>query len=248
MLTGIFILAAVSVLFSDETGIYRIPVSDYVTGRFTPSAHPLFVNLKKSGIPCSRNNMYLRTEAVSSLKKMLAGFNRDNPELKITVISATRNFSAQKRIWDGKWNGRRRVTGVKDIRKISDPVLRAKIILNYSSMPGTSRHHWGSDFDINALNNRYYEKGKGLIIYNWLKENASRYGFCQPYTSGRKGGYNNEKWHWSYMPLAGRFILDWNRLYRDHPSLFIKPGIFKGSAEAGNLAPVYVNTIDGKCK
>ena len=72
-------------------------------------------------------------------------------------------------------------------------------------MPGTSRHHWGTDIDLNAFNNKYFEAGEGLKIYTWLLENAHKYGFCQPYTDkdyNRHNGYNEEKWHWSYITVA----------------------------------------------
>jgi zinc D-Ala-D-Ala carboxypeptidase len=76
-------------------------------------------------------------------------------------------------------------------------------------MPGTSRHHWGADVDFNSLNNRYFESGAGLKIYNWLVEYASEFGFCQPYTKigqGRSGGYEEEKWHWSYLPVSSVYL------------------------------------------
>jgi len=66
-------------------------------------------------------------------------------------------------------------------------------------------HHWGTDFDINAFNNSYFESGQGLKEYEWLTAHAQEYGFCQPYTpigKDRPNGYQEEKWHWSYMPLS----------------------------------------------
>ena len=74
-------------------------------------------------------------------------------------------------------------------------------------MPGTSRHHWGTDIDLNDLNNPYFEKGKGKKIYDWLVANAHEYGFCQVYSEQgpeRPYGYFEEKWHWSYVPVARR--------------------------------------------
>ena len=233
---------------SDGTGIYLIPVFDYVTGRFNPAEHKLFVNLKKTGIPCTGSRHYLRHEAAAKLSLMLGDFRKEYPEIRIYITSSTRNFMLQKKIWDGKWSGKRKVTGTSDILKIKDPVERAVLILKYSSMPGTSRHHWGTDFDINMLNNKYYEKGEGKIIYDWLCSNAHKYGFCQPYTSGRTSGYHEEKWHWSYIPLAKEFLADWNNVYEADPSKFSEKGIFSGSAEAGHLAPEYVNSINPGCK
>nr|MCU0368233.1 D-alanyl-D-alanine carboxypeptidase family protein [Cyclobacteriaceae bacterium] len=38
-------------------------------------------------------------------------------------------------------------------------------------------------------------------------------GFCQPYTSksGGRTGYEEEKWHWSYLPLSGEFLKQYNK-------------------------------------
>jgi LAS superfamily LD-carboxypeptidase LdcB len=72
-------------------------------------------------------------------------------------------------------------------------------------MPGTSRHHWGTDIDLNAFTNTYFESGAGYKIYQWLLTNAASYGFCQPYTKkgvNRPSGYEEEKWHWSYLPIS----------------------------------------------
>jgi zinc D-Ala-D-Ala carboxypeptidase len=79
--------------------------------------------------------------------------------------------------------------------------------LKYSSMPGTSRHHWGTDMDFNALTNEFFDKGKGKKIYTWLVANAHKYGFCQTYSamgSDRTTGYQEERWHWSYTPISIR--------------------------------------------
>jgi len=233
---------------SKETGIYTIPVFDYVTGRFNPAEHELFINLKKTDIPFSGAGQYLRIEAADALSLMLNDFKKENPKIKIILISTTRNFNLQKKIWDEKWSGKRKTTGTTDIRKIKDPAERARLILRYSSMPGTSRHHWGTDFDINSLNNDYYSKGEGKIIFDWLRANAHIYGFYQPYNEGRDKGYMEEKWHWSYVPLSRQILKDWNEVYRADSSRFCKEGIFSGSAEAGNLAPEYVNSINPDCK
>ncbi|MFM9004881.1 MAG: D-alanyl-D-alanine carboxypeptidase family protein [Flavobacteriales bacterium] len=40
--------------------------------------------------------------------------------------------------------------------------------MKFSSMPGTSRHHWGTDIDLNSVEPSYFLSGKGLLIYQWL--------------------------------------------------------------------------------
>lgn len=230
-----------------ETGIQEIPVFDYVTGRFDPSKHKDFINLKKTTILCA-GEMYLRRETADALKLLISDFNKEHDAIKIQINSATRNFYSQKKIWDEKWNGKRKITHIPDITKISDPIQRSMKILEYSSMPGTSRHHWGTDFDINYLNNSYYEKGEGKIIFEWFKKNAAKYGFAQPYNDGRTDGYKEEKWHWSYLPLSKKFLKDWNDVYNSNPSQFTKPGLFCGSEKSGHLSPLYVNSINSECK
>ena len=218
-----------------------------MTGRFDPAKHNDFISLKKSGIPCS-DDIYLRKETVEAWKLLLEDFKKDNPKIKIEIQSATRNFYSQKKIWEEKWSGKRKIAGVPDITKVKDPQLRAEKILEYSSMPGTSRHHWGTDFDINRLNNLYYEKGEGKKIYQWLTQNALKYGFAQPYTEGRSEGYKEEKWHWSYLPLSKQYLTEWNNIYKENPSQFNSAGIFAGSDKSGHLAPLYVNSINPACR
>jgi LAS superfamily LD-carboxypeptidase LdcB len=131
--------------------------------------------------------------------------------------------------------------------EVKDPLERGRIILKYSSMPGTSRHHWGTEVDLNVLANSYYTAGEGKVLYQWLRDNAGRYGFCQPYTKGRKGGYDEEMWHWSYVPLAKQFLHDWNRLLASE-MIFSKGEPFACASVLWPLASEYVNDINGECR
>jgi LAS superfamily LD-carboxypeptidase LdcB len=131
--------------------------------------------------------------------------------LTLTILSATRNFDAQKAIWERKWN-RPQYKGKSDIERIID-------IMKFSSMPGTSRHHWGTDIDMNSLEPAYFKQGKGLLIYQWLTKNAANFGYHQTYTSKANGrtGYDEEAWHWSYIPLAKPMLDAYNQVitYQD---------------------------------
>ena len=56
-----------------------------------------------------------------------------------------------------------------------------------------------------SKNNDWFVKGEGLKLYTWLQKHAHEYGFCQPYSklgSDRSTGYLEEKWHWTYVPVA----------------------------------------------
>jgi len=170
---------------------------NFVLGKFNYRKDTSFV--KVDAIHASKT-IYLQKEVYEAFAKMYEAAKAENINLKI--ISGTRNFYEQKAIWERKWKR------YKDL----SPIKRAQKILEYSSMPSTSRHHWGTDLDLNNLNNSYFERGVGAKEYQWLKENASKYGFYQVYTSKKNGrtGYNMEKWHWSYMPLSEKYLNYYN--------------------------------------
>ena len=114
-------------------------------------------------------------------------------------------------------------------------------------MPGTSRHHWGTDIDINNLKNDYFEKGNGLKEYEWLQKNAARFGFCQPYSpkgEARPYGYNEEKWHWSYLPFAKKLTDQYGLRLKDNSI-----SGFEGAQTATEIGVIekYVLGINTEC-
>ncbi len=146
---------------------------------------------------------YLNKETYDAFLKMRQAALKDG--VVLTIVSGGRDFYHQKRIWEGKWNS----------SDILEPEARMKKILEYSSMPGTSRHHWGTDIDLNNLNNSHFAEGEGLKTYTWLTKHAHTFGFFQPYTNrvatNRHYGYNEEKWHWSYYPIAQPYLDFYNK-------------------------------------
>ena len=178
--------------------------TDYCMGRFEPNNHSDF-----EVIPiqfADREGMYLRKDVFIAFKDMFEAAKKDG--IKLQIRSATRNFNYQKGIWERKWTGATPLSDGTNVAKdLNSPKEKALKILEYSSMPGTSRHHWGTDIDLNSFSNTFFEAGEGKKIYDWLQKNASTYGFCQPYTAKgphRPNGYNEEKWHWTYQPLRQR--------------------------------------------
>ncbi|MBK7409660.1 MAG: M15 family metallopeptidase [Saprospirales bacterium] len=177
------------------------PTVDYIMGKFDPAKHPDFTVIPT--IYADREGLYLRKDVFEAYKQLHAAAKADG--VNLAIISAPRPFNYQKGIWEAKWNGSRLVEGKDLSRAIPDPRARALKILEYSSMPGTSRHHWGTDFDLNELEDAYFQSGAGKKVYEWLTAHASEYGFCQVYTAkgpDRPEGYNEEKWHWTYVPVA----------------------------------------------
>ncbi|MEL6254695.1 MAG: M15 family metallopeptidase [Bacteroidota bacterium] len=219
----------------------------FLLGRFDPAKHEDFEKITSAHGAGSGLGAYLHKETMAAFKEMHAAAKKEG--ISLTIRSATRNFFRQKQIWEAKWTGARKVGG-KDLSKSKpDPAERATEILLFSSMPGTSRHHWGSDMDLNAFENSYFASGKGLKEYEWLKAHAAEYGFGQPYTEKGEGkrlyGYEEEKWHWSYLPLAKKYL-------KAYVAQVVPADIygFKGAEVAEKLKVIerYVEGIASDCK
>ncbi|MRI63023.1 D-alanyl-D-alanine carboxypeptidase family protein [Ornithobacterium rhinotracheale] len=201
---------------------------DYLVGKTNFAKDSAFVLVPSKY--CNKQT-YLRKETYEAFLKMhqaaqKAGFN-------LLIVSGARNFQHQKNIWERKWKANANLT----------PKERAKKILLFSSMPMSSRHHWGTDVDLNSLNNSYFESGKGKQLYEWMQKNAGKFGFCQVFTDKKGGrtGYEMEKWHWSYMPLAKQLLKDYNKQ--------ITTKDFKGflgseTADSVRIIKDYVNGIN----
>ena len=173
-------------------------IENYLMGRFNPAKHKAFARVPKKY--ANRSGYYLRKEALNAYTQMVKAARKDG--VKLVIRSATRNFNYQKGIWERKWRKQKKSRSAKN---------KALNILKLSSMPGTSRHHWGTEVDLNAFNNKWFESGRGLKLFRWLNKNAAKYGFARPYTKKdeqRPTGYNEEKWHWSYTPLSIPMLRD----------------------------------------
>lgn len=153
-----------------------------------------FIKLDNKYLLNAASNSYLHKDAAEAYKRMADDAEKEDISLK--AISCGRNFKAQKSIWEKKWIR-------EDFIIFDSGPLRCAEIMRFSSMPGTSRHHWGTEIDIYSLKNKDFADGEGLKIYEWLTTHAKDYGFYQPYTAGRDRGYEEEKWHWSYYPISG---------------------------------------------
>ena len=67
----------------------------------------------------------------------------------------------------------------------------------YVALPGTSEHELGLSVDINADT----QKCSSDAVYQWLNENAWKYGFIKRYPSDKTDitGISNEPWHYRYV-------------------------------------------------
>ena len=235
----------------EETG--SVPVSkidepwpvSYLTGKFDPTTHPDFTIIRPEH--ANQSGLVMRKDAYQAFLSMYEAAQQDG--VRLQIISATRNFDRQKQIWEKKWTGATLVEGgVNLATDVPDPTERAKRILRFSSMPGISRHHWGTDIDLNDLNNEWFSSGEGLKIYTWLQQHAHTYGFCQPYSPKgpeRPDGYEEEKWHWSYMPVARELTRQAAVLLKDED---IAGFLGDQTAQSIGVVQKYILGINPLCK
>jgi len=191
-----------SILQNNTTITDSVISKSFVTGKFLPQNHIRF-QIVPSHL-CSKS-MYLQKAVITAFQQMKLAAASEGISLRI--ISGTRNFWEQKAIWERKWN--------VNIPKFGASANNAREILKYSSMPSSSRHHWGTDIDINNLSPTYFTTGKGLKEVLWLRKNANKFGFIEVYSpraSGRLTGYEPEAWHWSYSPLSSQYL----EFYKQH--------------------------------
>lgn len=135
--------------------------------------------------------------------------------IAIYVVSSYRNYDHQKRIWERKYQA--------NMANGLTPQESIKKIIAYSTIPGTSRHHWGTDIDIvdgnflktpNLLSAAHFEQGKPFYELGiWLKSHASNYGFHEVYTNDpKRKGFKFEPWHYSYKPLSCEYLQQYQQL------------------------------------
>lgn len=205
---------------------------EFVLGKFDYKKDKRFIQVDSI---YTNKETYLQKEVYRAFLKMYDSALQS--KIKLTIVSGTRNFYSQKWIWERKWEK------YKDL----EPKERALKILEYSSMPSSSRHHWGTDVDLVSLNNPFFESGEGKSTYEWLQKHAHLFGFYQVYTNKENGrtGYNEERWHWTYLPLSKDYL----SFYNEHVKYEDIRG-FLGSKLASEIDIItkYVNGVSVELK
>ena len=153
----------------------------------------------------------LRPEAAIAFEEMKAAALKDG--IKFQVVSSYRDYNHQNRIWERKYK-RFRESGLSHLATINK-------IIEYSTIPGTSRHHWGTDIDIVdatpgvtsrlLVPSKFHGSGPFCKFKEWMDAHANSFGFYLVYTDtyDRKG-FKYEPWHYSYKALS----LDYLKAYQ----------------------------------
>ena len=172
---------------------------------YTSAQHidPLFV-LGKTSPPLVGS---MQEEVYEAYERMRQAATKEGIEIK--VVSAHRSYHRQREIWNAKY---------KTLTLQGLPAKDAiQEIITYSTLPGTSRHHWGTDIDIidNAnpqsgdvlLAEKFYGDGPSSALRSWMNRNAADYGFLEVYTDHpNRKGFAHEPWHYTYHSLSKAYL------------------------------------------
>jgi LAS superfamily LD-carboxypeptidase LdcB len=130
--------------------------------------------------------------------------------ISIEIVSAYRSFDRQNKIWNRKYEAYT-LEGIPPKKAIEK-------IIEYSTLPGTSRHHWGTDIDIvdgskiqpvDVLSTSHYEsKGVFFNLKKWMDKNSQKFGFYLVYTNKKnRKGFKYEPWHYSYKKISRPMLM-----------------------------------------
>lgn len=160
----------------------------------------------------------LHRDVVGPFQALQSDAAREGFDLEI--VSGYRSFSRQLAIWNAKATGSRPVLDDQskpiDLERLTDPE-KLDAILRWSALPGSSRHHWGTDIDVYdraAIDESYEVRlvpeetrsgGPFAPLHHWLDEALVESDFFRPYAKDQ-GGTAPEPWHLSYQPVADEFL------------------------------------------
>lgn len=181
-----------------------------------PHAKKLYSELALTGrgdLKLVSEECKLQEEVQDAFDKMQKAALKEGISLRI--VSEYRSFDRQASIWNRKYH--------KYISQGFSPKEAITKIIEYSTLPGTSRHHWGTDIDLidgsvaipkRVLTHANYE-GDGVYakLKKWMDKNSEKYGFYLVYTNDpNRKGFKYEPWHYSYKPLADKLLKEFSSI------------------------------------
>lgn len=129
----------------------------------------------------NNNNQWLQKDAAEAFINLAKDAAAQGYTIKAN--SAYRSYKAQEIIYNSYVS--------QHGRAVSD---------TFSARPGSSEHQSGLAVDVNN-GQLAFTSFKNTKEYQWMKENAHKYGFIQRYTaeSQKITGYVTEEWHYRYL-------------------------------------------------
>ena len=160
------------------------------------------------------DTIQLERETYNAFIKMKDAAEKDG--IKIKLVSGFRDFYRQQTIWNNKY------------KKFTEEFLldgpsAIQEIIRFSTIPGTSRHHWGTEIDVidenfknekNLLISKKYEEG-GIFnsLKKWMDKNSEKFGFYIVYDDNdKRPGFEYEPWHYTYKPVSDSYQIEFLKL------------------------------------
>ena len=138
-------------------------------------------DLEKLNLNYSNQNKYLRHIAKINFEKLSDDAKKEG--FNIIAVSAYRDYKYQKKLFNNY---------------IKEKGL--EYALKCSAKPGHSEHQTGLSVDVEGSNHDYnlFEKSKE---FDWLRNNAHKYGFILRYPKNKEyiTGFKYEPWHYRYV-------------------------------------------------
>src|SRR5690606_22228349 len=138
-------------------------------------------------------------------------------EIQFSIASGFRSYERQLLIWNEKAEGKRDLLDKNGNKLNYNKLSKQEIlsaILSWSAIPGASRHHWRTDFDVYDLTHFGPNNPLKLTCEEYLDQKSPCYKlhlyltdhsktFYRPYMSGNHG-VQREPWHISHSPTASK--------------------------------------------
>lgn len=167
----------------------------------------------KAKIDLFGEGINLREDAYLAFLDMKNAALADGIDIKI--VSSYRDFYRQESIWERKY--------LQYTEEGMGPLEAIDKIIEYSTIPGTSRHHWGTDIDI--IDGRPKSSGDVLVaekfenggpyegLKQWMDEYSEAFGFYLVYNDNpKRRGFKYEPWHFSYAPISKPMLTAYRKL------------------------------------
>ena len=210
-LTALLLLSAVSLVSCNGSGgdgkdsmyLFLVNKSNPIDSSYSPN-QLVTVN---SGYTTGGKMIELDKKTAEAALQMLDAMKQDGIS-GVTITSGYRTYEYQKSLFDRYCSEEKAAHPTWSDEEVKNYVL------SYSAYPGTSEHHTGLCIDLittemtglwnwgSETPNNPYDKGFAeTAAFEWLQENAHKYGFILRFPEDKTNitGYSYESWHYRYV-------------------------------------------------
>lgn len=144
-------------------------------------------NLESISLRFANKDKYLRKDAKEAFEKLSS--EASVLGYRIVAVSAYRDYNYQNELFN---------------YYVEEKGL--DYALDCSAKPGHSEHQTGLAVDVEG-ENKDYDNFEDTKEFNWMKENAHRFGFILRYPKGKEHitGFKYEPWHYRYVGIDAAY-------------------------------------------